>query len=291
MAKTVRTPPMISDLPQTSSEGDMTKLDPDNLLINAGKRQKRLRSDDHTENEPTTDLTTLLNNWKKDQDITLNRLTADMAILKQQNSNIQASTLYLEESMKFISKQYEDMKERVVKLENERTEHLNHIISLENKIDEHEKRYKSTVIEFRNIPLPASQPVRRESQQELCNIVQTACKTMKVEVHPSDIKDIFSIKTKTGSSTIITELNSTITRNSILKSAKELNKQTSQNKLSSAALGLPGPSVPIYVSESLTKKNRKLFAITREKAKAAGYKFVWSQNGRIYVRESEGAPR
>lgn len=277
-----------------SSESDLANLDPENTFSYVGRRQKRFRGTevyDQPENDSLKEeLLSMLTSWKKELDKTLNTLCADISVLKQQNSNIQATNSEMEKAMQFMSMQYEEMKERLISMEKERKENLTYISSLENKIDDLEKRLKSTVIEFRNMPVLV-QKVKQESQRDLTELVQKTCTILKVNINPSDIKDIYRVKNKTGSSIVVAELTTVLTKNKIISSVKEFNKINTNNKLSSSTIGIPGPAVPVYVSESLTNKNRKLLAITRENRKALGYEYCWTSNGRVYLRKAEGSPR
>lgn len=45
----------------------------------------------------------------------------------------------------------------------------------------------------------------------------------------------------------------------------------------------------IYINENLTKLLKSLFWSTRTRAKEKQYKFVWVRNGKIFVRQKEGA--
>lgn len=55
-----------------------------------------------------------------------------------------------------------------------------------------------------------------------------------------------------------------------------------------ADMSLPGPARRFYVNERLTKTNRQLFNKTRAAAKNCKWKFVWTRDGRIYARKTEG---
>jgi hypothetical protein len=41
----------------------------------------------------------------------------------------------------------------------------------------------------------------------------------------------------------------------------------------------------IFISESLTKKNKDLFKETWKRKKELGYKFIWTQSGRIFTKK------
>lgn len=150
-----------------------------------------------------------------------------------------------------------------------------------------QKKVKFTVIEFRNIP----QQIKLETQLDLYKLIQKTCESINTSIEPSDIKDIYRLSSRTGTSTVVTELNSILCKNKIIDAIKEFNTINYNNKLSSATVGLPGPAVPIYISESLTNKDRKLFALARDTAKSLQYKFCWTKRGKIFMKKSEGETR
>lgn len=51
------------------------------------------------------------------------------------------------------------------------------------------------------------------------------------------------------------------------------------------------PPVRFYVNERLTRNNRQVFHRAREISKRLKWKYVWSREGKVYVRQSHGAPR
>lgn len=281
-----RSPPTGS-LHQCSSETDVARLDVEKL----GRRQKRRRGEEtgeiseHSLKSFREEMLSILKDWKADQDITLKKLCADVAEVKQQNVKIQQSNEDIEKAIDFLSKQYDNINAKVDTLERERKDNLAHIASLENKIYYIQKSLKSTVFEIRNVP--ASKP---ESKQDLLKIVQDTCNTLNVDVQPSQIKDIYRVVNKSGLTSVVAECTSTFTRDAILSGAKLYNQQNKNNKLSSSSIGMQGKSVPIYISESLTAAGRKLYSMARETAKYMEYKYCWIKNGKIFLRKTDGVP-
>lgn len=53
-------------------------------------------------------------------------------------------------------------------------------------------------------------------------------------------------------------------------------------------LGLPGAPCRFYVNERLTKVNRQLFKRARDLGRQCNWRFVWTRDGRIYVRQQHG---
>ncbi|CAG5056332.1 unnamed protein product [Parnassius apollo] len=246
----IRRSPPGSKVHQVSSESDISNIEPENPLNYVGRRQKKTRNEDQRkgiDDSLKDELLSMLTNWKKDQDLILSKLCSDIAELKQQNANIQSTNIEMEKALTFISTKYEGMNTKIINLERERKENYNYILSLENRLEDVQKRLKSTVIEFRNLPTPA-QNIKQETQQDLCDLVQKICDVLNVNFHPSEIKDIFRIKTKAGVSTVITELTSVLSKNKILSGAKEFNKININNKLSSKSIGLSSSTMPnIYI--------------------------------------------
>ena len=47
----------------------------------------------------------------------------------------------------------------------------------------------------------------------------------------------------------------------------------------------------LFVNENLTKKKKRLFWMTKQKAKSIGYKFYWTFNGTIFTRKQQGSDK
>lgn len=71
-------------------------------------------------------------------------------------------------------------------------------------------------------------------------------------------------------------------RDQILQSARVRRGTTTEGT------GLPGGPDRFYVNERLTKTNRQLFRRARELGNRLNWRFVWTRDGRIYVRQSQG---
>ncbi|XP_048003921.1 uncharacterized protein LOC125240119 [Leguminivora glycinivorella] len=52
--------------------------------------------------------------------------------------------------------------------------------------------------------------------------------------------------------------------------------------------GLPGPGSRFYVNERLTAFNRRLFQRARQLKEQHGWRYVWTRDGRIYLRQRPG---
>ncbi|CAG9795230.1 unnamed protein product [Diatraea saccharalis] len=58
--------------------------------------------------------------------------------------------------------------------------------------------------------------------------------------------------------------------------------------LTSGDLEIPGPTRRIYVNERLTRLNARLFYLARQAGLRCQWKYVWTRNGRILARKTDG---
>ncbi|XP_026743824.1 uncharacterized protein LOC113505365 [Trichoplusia ni] len=76
-----------------------------------------------------------------------------------------------------------------------------------------------------------------------------------------------------------------VTRNALLKAARVRRGATT------ADMGIAGQPCKFYVNERLTKLNRHLFQKSREIAGRLKWRFVWTREGRVFVRKENGSTR
>ncbi|XP_059056171.1 uncharacterized protein LOC131850041 [Achroia grisella] len=189
----------------------------------------------------------------------------------------------IKESISFISKQYEDMKDRVHSLESERKADHRHIQELEEKIDSLERTLYSTKIEVRNIPQKQG-----ESKEDLCNLLMQTTDVIESPIQRQDIKDIYRTGKKDGMLPIVVELASSIIKDSIIKKARIYNNKNTQNKLNTSHLKLKGQIKPLYISERLTPKTQHIYYLARMFAKENGFKYCWTSFGKVFLRLNDG---
>lgn len=74
-------------------------------------------------------------------------------------------------------------------------------------------------------------------------------------------------------------------RDALLKAARVRRTPDTQG------IGLSGDPHRFYINERLTRENRRLFYMARETAKDQKWKYVWTRDGRIYVRKGQDEAR
>lgn len=228
----------------------------------------------------------LLNSWKKDQDTALQKLTSDIAEVKQQNIEIQNTNIEIERSIEFINNSYENIRQSIEKLERERSDQREYIITLEKKIEDLQQSSRSSTIEIRNVPQQEN-----ESFNELTSKVLQTCQTIQKTVTTSELRDVYRMPGKKGSTRpIVCEFTSVNLKHQVLEAARIYNKDRPLNeKLNTECIGINGPRKPIFIAEYLSGTQRQLFYDARNFAKNNNYKFCWIRNGKLFLREKEGA--
>ncbi|KAI5637883.1 hypothetical protein NE865_09398 [Phthorimaea operculella] len=73
------------------------------------------------------------------------------------------------------------------------------------------------------------------------------------------------------------------TRDAMLKAARVRRRPTS------TGIGANNDPKPFYVNERLTKANRALFNRARKARSVAGWKYSWTRDGKIFVRQNQGS--
>lgn len=247
-----------------------------------------------TDNEDFSNVSIRPRARKRQHDDDVSALMLEMRksfeILKNQQNTIQESIKDIQsqnsdiiKSMDFISKQYEDMKDRLIKLESEKLSHLSYIQSLEIKVENLERSQKQTCIEIRNLPVQ-----NNESKKDLLSVVKNIGAVTNIHIEDSHLSDIFRLSKKNGANKpIIANFSSILIKDKILAAVKAYNRN--KNKLNTLHLKLEGEPKPVYISECLTDKTRKIFYSAREFSKKHGYKFCWTAHGKVFLRKSIGA--
>lgn len=191
-------------------------------------------------------------------------------------------------SVEFLTQKYEEFQCKLVSLEAEKQDSQKYIEMLENKVELLERRSKNSCIELRNV----AKVSQLENKGHLCNLMSHLGTSLCVSIQDYDIKDIYRINTKSESHSPITvEFTSVIKKEAVINSIRNLNRgKKKEDKLNSTHMKLGGPPVPVFVSESLSQRARKLLFLARDFAKTNEYRFCWSTNGNIYLRKAENQP-
>lgn len=278
------------------------KSDNTNTPVRAACRHMALSDDITQEEERNVTVRTSKQRTKPDSNESCLTEDALRSIIKQEMTgtikqlvsehlaNIALQITGFQESLSFISKQYDDLVQ-TVKEKNEVIQSLAlkndnltlQVNNLTDRLSQIEQNMRAPNIEINGIP---------EHKSE--NLIKTIEQLGTVVENPFDDSDVLHVtriaklnKESERPRSVIIKLRSQRRRDELLAAVIKFNKKNRDNKLNSQHLGIGGHCVPIFVGEHLTPINKQLHAAARKKAKEVGAKFVWVRDGRIFVRRDE----
>ena len=219
----------------------------------------------------------------------------DAAVKESNNtiSEIKSDQHEVMKSQKFISHKYDEtqnemtkQKEKIVNLEKENS-YLNEIIrKLDIKVNDNiiknnelSQYIRRIMVEINGIP--------QTNEENIDETLKLLFELMNASELYDDIDVAHRLSNKRNSGIII----KFISRKSRDKffNRRSLLKEKEVKDLGDNFTDLDEAHKKIFINESLTKTNRNLLINARQRCKEYNYKFCWSTNGVIFVREDESS--
>lgn len=245
-------------------------------------RNKRLRKQDSPPSEYSClkdelkSLTLLISAQK----IVFDEITTNLKSIQETNTKI-------ETQMSLLTSQNEEFCKKIERLERQTKLDREHIIILEDRIEDLQRHTRKSCIEIKNVPRKL-----HENQEDLVNIVASLGSTIKLDLNTRDITDIFRLRSRRESEKsppIVVELSSTLMRTNLLRKVKDFNIKN-KCKLQTKHLGFTNNGdVPVFISEQLTAKGSRLFFLARDLVKSKKFKFCWTAFGKVFVRKDDSS--
>lgn len=252
--------------------------------ITTRQNNKRRRVSDESISNEIGDLKNLVTSFMENQNSRFTVMENLILEIKAQNSSIPK----IVSSVDNLSSQIKTMDENILGLEQQRRNMATQITDLQSQIEYVDLNAVKTCVEIRNVPKTQS-----ESQDMFMSMLFHVSKIIGCQITHADIRDTFRVPPKPDKkqSTIVFEFQSTRIKFEFLKAAKHYNKTHTGEVLNSSHLGLDGMgNAPIFISERLTAKTRKLYYQAREFCKSESYTHCWVSRGKVYLRKKEGSP-
>ncbi|XP_041980247.1 uncharacterized protein LOC121733911 [Aricia agestis] len=199
-------------------------------------------------------------------------------------SEMRKSNVEMQKTLEFYSKNFENLNTRIKSLEEEKQHQNMYINKLETKLEDLERHSRASCIEIRGIP-----PKKSESKTELITYINRIHTKINVQTESNIIKDIYRLSRKpNGERPIVVEYTTNLFKDKILQATKKYNSSNTTDRMNTISLGFEGNKTPVYISELLTPKARRLFFLARDVTKQIGYDFCWTANGKVLMRKTEG---
>ena len=147
-------------------------------------------------------------------------------------------------------------------------------LAKETELDNLEQYGRRENLEFHRAPVQQSENTNK--------IVQNLLKRINLETNENEISTSHRLpSTKENTSPpIIARFSKRDTRNKIYTNKSKFNAVSN--------FGIPEMN-NLYINENLTKKRSELLAKPRKAKYEAKYKYLWTKNGKIFVRKSDQA--
>lgn len=216
------------------------------------------------------------------------QVNSQTQIYKQDMDALKAEIVELKSSQEFICNQYDQLKkdyDDIIKKNREQKIDFDKKTAEEaSKIDCIEQYGRRQNLEFKGVP--------QKDGENTNDIVVKLAKVLDVDIKESDISTSHRLPAKhkqlnseeePAHPVIIARFVNRDVRNAIYGKRK-------------AAKHLPSDKFPVqgmkelFVNENLTQQRKKLLWLTKQRAKVNGFKYVWTNNGKICVRENEESP-
>lgn len=224
-------------------------------------------------------------------------LLTKLSVLDENIRQIDKNTSGIELSVNNLSLQYDTLIGKVNKMEIEmsaiKTEQeqlksenfalRNHVSLLEARIDGIENRSRSCNVEIRGIP--------ETDGEELYAIFERICSFLKLKIDKQDIYTLFRSGKKELSSgrirPIVVIFKNIFPKSDLLRAAKDFNKscKNAESRLKTDYLHLNLTSQPVYISEQLSQKLKKLLGKSKEAKKKLNYAQCWCYNNNVYLKK------
>lgn len=220
----------------------------------------------------------------------------DLQPLKDKIDELHKSVGEMAASLSFLSDKYDELNLKVERLEEEKRETTEESTRLKQEIfilsrdlatqrdivDNFEQYSRRDCLEIRGIPV--SKPENTDK------IIRDLGSMIGVDIQDDDISTSHRLPVRDSGDTnrdpaIIVKFVRRHVRDAFYKAKKNLKDKTSKD------LGfLRTQERKIYVSESLTQKNKQLFKRTYKAKMNLGIRFIWTRQGKIFLRADDNSP-
>lgn len=192
------------------------------------------------------------------QSETITGMQAFLDVLSKQYDGILKSLETHKEEIKDLKKQANSLEDQLVS-RNDR------IVQLEREVERLQQYSRKANVEIHGI--------KKTDTEDLTCIVQSIASKLELSVPTvEDIEAVHRIKGKLNCiPPILVRFKNRATRDKWIEKRMVLKDED------------------IYINENLTPSVKRLIWMTKKRAKEKSYRYVWSRNGRVFVRKEEGA--
>nr|XP_034829454.1 uncharacterized protein LOC117986690 [Maniola hyperantus] len=282
-----------------SGESDLSSYDLPTVELNPSPKYSTFKSKlQETEQQAVSFQSTVLKILgemqlqQQKQETRMNAIATTLEDIKNEINKNQRAHEELEKAVRVIADEHENIHTKIANLEqkinerhaenNDKTTQDIRIITLEDKLEELTRKLRETSIEIKNIPY--------KSDEQILQTIRRMYLKLSTPFNEKDIIECHRIFSKDNTKrNIILKFNSRTNKNTFLGALKKYNKEHKNDPLSTSSIGFSEHSQPVYASDYLTPKGTKLYYLGRQLKKNFGFKYCWSNLGKIYVKKEDNS--
>ena len=210
-------------------------------------------------------------------------LNTKLSVLEHAIDSVREGQTSIVHSLSFLNEKFEEMKVKTEKIEKDNKDLQEQNVRLEKKLAELSTQLNDLDQYHRRVNLEVSGiPEQRGENPE--QVVLSIAKHISPDLSASDFDVVHRLGSKRTDDNrprpIIVRFTTRRARNAMYDGRRKL------KTFSSRDLGFNSDG-KIYINENLISSTKELLKDVNKARRDAGYKFLWTQNGRIYVRKNE----
>ena len=189
----------------------------------------------------------------------------------------------VKKSITYVSNSFDEFKNQIQGLKNENNDLRQQLAKSTRELDDLQQYTRRNNLEITGIP--------HEEDEDTDNIVVKLAATLGVNISSSDIdishrlprKHNHQVRNQPSPAPIIVKFVRRSLRNYIYSARKHL------RGVSTRDVGFQSNN-RIYINENLTPANKQLFYQANQRRKEGNWKFIWTNNCKIFTRKNTGDP-
>lgn len=215
----------------------------------------------------------------------LHRKVDSLLLLRAEFTKLSESVGELENSVSFMSKQYDSVLEQAKTGAEHAAAHDVEIATLNTTVqsqaeelrylreaqNESEQYSRKCNLEIEGLP--------KEENENLKTTLTNLARKLELSFSVADVEAVHRLPSKKAIPTVLVRFATVAMKESWFEARKKLRRLRESD-----------PNCSIFFNENLTKMNRDLYWQARQAAKEKGFKFCWATGGKIYAKKHDKAP-
>lgn len=212
-----------------------------------------------------------------------NEVVSELKPFRMEMAELSAAVKFISDKLDTSNCLMEDIKKEMAAVKKENIELRIKNENLTGEVDDLKERLRSLEQYTRKNNLEVS-GIPVTAQENICAIIKDVGVALGVEIRENQIAAAHRIPSfnQDRNPSIVVQFISRSTRDSILTNYRE-RKSLNANQVNSSFR-----SQKVYINEHLSPANKLLLAKLKQKAREAGYAYVWVRDGKFFIRKSAG---